>query len=394
MVSPIGDKTVFEGNLLSFTVIATDTDLPVQVLTFSLNPGAPAAATIEPITGLFTWIAPEVPTPTTSTITVIVSDNGFPSLSATQSFNVTVLKTNHPPVFLPASNYLAQVLIPLRVTNVVTDPDIPTNHITFGLMGAAPKGTRINKFTGLVIWTPSRAQARSTNSISVVATDNGLPALSATNTFQVMVEDYLELSLGRLVIRAGQTGSVLITVTNTTGVTNLSSSLLVPTERLADLSIIGLAAGLQSGTVAAESPGISQLNFSTSNGQILQPGQLLAQLNFTAISTQSAFVPLIISNVISIQSNGVPVARTLAEAGRVVVIANEPLVEPLFSTNQPMLVLYGQPGWTNVVQATTDPSGRSSSWQNVWEGTLTNLSEVIQPAVPINRMLFFRSFKR
>jgi len=78
----------------------------------------------------------------------------------------------------------------------------------------------------------------------------------------------------------------------------------------------------------------------------------------------------------------------------VVVIANEPLVEASFSTNQPQLILYGQPGWTNVVQATSDPSARSSTWQNVWEGTLTNLSQAVQPAVPINRMLFFRSFKR
>jgi hypothetical protein len=57
------------------------------MLTYSLGPGAPIGASINPSTGQFNW------TPTfaqTNTISVIIADNGSPSLSATQTFTVTV----------------------------------------------------------------------------------------------------------------------------------------------------------------------------------------------------------------------------------------------------------------------------------------------------------------
>jgi len=252
-----------------------------------------------------------------------VTDNGSPSLSATQSFTVTIIKTNNPPVFAPSSNYLAQVLIPLKITNVVTDPDIPTNHVTFGIVDA-PKGSRINKFTGVLVWAPAKSQARSTNIVSVLATDDGEPPLSATNSFDVIVGDYLELALGRVIVLAGEAASVPVTVTNTSGVTNLSSLLFVP-DQLTNISLSSFAPELRVGVLESQGRGISRLSFSTSDGQILQPAQFLASLTFTALPNQpSGFVTLLLSNVTSIQTNGVALTRTLAAAGRVVVIGNEP----------------------------------------------------------------------
>jgi hypothetical protein len=73
----------------SATVLATagDNDEPAQLLTFSLAPGSPAGAAIDPITGLFNW----TPTaPGTNTITVTVKDNGVPNLSDSRSFVVRV----------------------------------------------------------------------------------------------------------------------------------------------------------------------------------------------------------------------------------------------------------------------------------------------------------------
>jgi len=328
-------------------------------------------------------------------MSVVVRDNGSPSLSATQSFTVTVLKTNNPPVFAPMTNsYVAQVLLPLKVTNVVTDPDVPTtNQFTFGIV-AGPKGVRINRFTGVVIWVPAKEEARSVNLISVSATDDGLPPLSATNSFQVTVDDYLELILGSLVLRAGQTGSVPLTVTNSSGVTNLSAFLYAPPNQLTNLALSALASELRSGTLTPQGPGLSKLSFSTTNGQILQPGQVLAHLNFTAISNQpSAFVPLLISNVISFQTNGLPLTRTLANAGRAVVVGSQPLLEAAASTNpEPALTLYGQTGSNYLVQAALSPVGQPSRWQFFWQDTLTNLSQALPP--PTNAsFLFFRSLR-
>src|SRR5690606_35902990 len=54
ILSAIGNKTVGEMSLLTFTATATDPDLPANTLTFSLV-NAPTGASINMTTGVFTW---------------------------------------------------------------------------------------------------------------------------------------------------------------------------------------------------------------------------------------------------------------------------------------------------------------------------------------------------
>ncbi len=302
-------------------------------------------------------------------------------------------QTGLPPVFQPLNNFLAEVLLPLKVTNVATDPNVPPNHLTFQIVGG-PKGSHINT-NGVVVWVPSRSQGRSTNCITILATDDGNPPRSTVRTFAVFVDDYLELSLGRSVVRSGDTGSVFITATTTTGVTNISSSLFVPVNGLTGLGLSGIAPGIQSATLTDQGGGLSSLRFSPANGQSIQTTQTLAHLDFTAVATESMFVPLIISNVVGTRPSGGALMRTLADAGRVAVVANEPLLEVLTSTNlQPLLILYGQNGSNYVVQSTTDPEGKPGSWQTVWQGQLTNLTQIVPLTITNNHnVLFFRSVK-
>ena len=87
-LSAIGDQEVTLGQTLAFTVEASDADEPAQQLVFGLGEGAPAGAEINPISGQFEW-RPEAG-PAEHWVAVIVSDDGQPSLSATQSFRVVV----------------------------------------------------------------------------------------------------------------------------------------------------------------------------------------------------------------------------------------------------------------------------------------------------------------
>jgi hypothetical protein len=91
VIAAISDKAVVETNLLTFTVSVTDTDLPPQTLTFSLEPGAPAGTGINSSNGLFTWTPPAGSGLRTNEVTVRVTDNGEPPLSSTASFRVIVL---------------------------------------------------------------------------------------------------------------------------------------------------------------------------------------------------------------------------------------------------------------------------------------------------------------
>lgn len=53
-------------------------------------------------------------------------------------------------------------------------------------LAEAPDGARIDG-NGVITWTPSAAQVPSTNLFTTIVTDNGTPALSATNSFTVVV---------------------------------------------------------------------------------------------------------------------------------------------------------------------------------------------------------------
>ncbi len=90
----ISDQTVPQGSPLSFTVTAQDAD--GDALTFSLDTGAPAGASIDPVTGVFSWTPAADLALGTYSITVRVTDSGTPTLSATASFNVQVTDKTAP----------------------------------------------------------------------------------------------------------------------------------------------------------------------------------------------------------------------------------------------------------------------------------------------------------
>ena len=77
-----------------------------------------------------------------------------------------------------------------------------------------------------------------------------------------------------------------------------------------------------------------------------------------------------------------------------VAVVERPLLQAFLSTNaQPVLLLGGQDGVIYGIEATTN-LGNPNSWQPIWQGTLTNLSQLIEPSASTNRMMFFRALRR
>ena len=88
-------QTILAGRTLWVTNAATDADIPSQTLTFSLlNP--PAGAAIDAGTGVLAWRPTIAQSPATQSVTVVVADNGIPSMSATQNFLVRVARPTWP----------------------------------------------------------------------------------------------------------------------------------------------------------------------------------------------------------------------------------------------------------------------------------------------------------
>lgn len=87
------------GGTISFAVTANDIDSPAQTLIYSLDPGAPLNATIDPSTGEFEWVTDIAQAPGIYPITFRVTDSGTPALSSTSTVNFAV--TNASPAAIP-----------------------------------------------------------------------------------------------------------------------------------------------------------------------------------------------------------------------------------------------------------------------------------------------------
>jgi hypothetical protein len=85
------NRTIHADSTLYVTNSATDPDVPPNTLTYSLGAGSPATASINPVTGLFTWTPDDSFVNTTNAVTVKVTDNGSPPLSDSKSFDVIVV---------------------------------------------------------------------------------------------------------------------------------------------------------------------------------------------------------------------------------------------------------------------------------------------------------------
>jgi len=92
-LDPLDDQEIAVGQLLTVTATARTTDGTTNPLVFSLDEDAPAGATINPTTGVFTW-RPTAEQADFYTVTVIVTEQGT-SLSDTQFFNINVILTNN-----------------------------------------------------------------------------------------------------------------------------------------------------------------------------------------------------------------------------------------------------------------------------------------------------------
>lgn len=88
VIPPIPTQSVTNGSTLRLAVNATDEDLPAQTLSYALET-PPRGATIDP-SGVIIWTPFEAATPLTRTITVLVTDNGSPSLTSSRTFQLVV----------------------------------------------------------------------------------------------------------------------------------------------------------------------------------------------------------------------------------------------------------------------------------------------------------------
>ncbi|MBI2947185.1 MAG: immunoglobulin domain-containing protein [Verrucomicrobia bacterium] len=186
-LAPIAPRTIPEGSPFSLTITAADTDVPANTITYTLGGGAPAGLTIDPNTGVLSWTPTEAQGPSVNPVSVVATDNGVPPLTATVQITINVTEVNQPPTIGAIADQTIEAGLVLTVPVAANDPDLPPNTLAFSLGPGTPTGVTINSGTGEVSWRPTGLQGPATHRITVVATDNGTPALSANQSFSVVV---------------------------------------------------------------------------------------------------------------------------------------------------------------------------------------------------------------
>ena len=188
VLGSIADATIPEMVEFSFTATATDVDLPIQVLTFSLV-GAPEGAAITQA-GVFTWTPTEAQGPGTYNFTAKVCDDAATPLCAEKAFTINVTEVNLPPVLTEIGPKSIAAGSELTFTAEATDPDIPAQALSFSLEDA-PAGAVIDATSGDFSWTP----------------DN---SFTGERTFKVCVSDTIEKVCETIVVTVGNDAPVAV----------------------------------------------------------------------------------------------------------------------------------------------------------------------------------------
>ncbi|MCC7377127.1 MAG: putative Ig domain-containing protein [Verrucomicrobiales bacterium] len=185
-----------EGATLAVGISAQDPDEPNRPLTFTLISGPPnlAFAIAGPTNATLAWPTSEVTGPATNEIVASVTDvvNGKPFIR-TNRFTVVVNEINQAPHLVVPANQTLDELTTLQVSASATDDDLPANTLRFSLV-APPDGMSIDPVSGAITWTPTEAQGPSSQTVSVVVTDDNpwavnAKAISVTNQFTVTVRE-------------------------------------------------------------------------------------------------------------------------------------------------------------------------------------------------------------
>ncbi len=180
VLAAIGNRQVNVNTALAITFSATDPD--GNALSYAVQP-LPMGATLNG--AQFSW-TPNANQVGNHPVTVSVTDNGSPAASDSEPIVITVGNANRPPQLAPIGNRTVDLGTTGRIALVATDPD--QNVLVLACTGL-PSGatlTDVGDGTGEIVWSPS---AVGSSSVTCSATDNGLPAQSAQETFMLASRD-------------------------------------------------------------------------------------------------------------------------------------------------------------------------------------------------------------
>jgi hypothetical protein len=163
----------------------------------------------------------------------------------------------------------------------------------------------------------------------------------------------VNFAVGSTNILGNQTGQVPFSLQTVQDLTNLSLTLLTDDSHLQLLSVTPASPEVLAATLGPPGVNSHPISFALDPTAIPATNHTLAYLNFQGVTNlDSAIVPLTVSNLAAVRSNGQS-APGVAANGQVIVIVSKPILFPTISL--PFgFAIFGVPGATYSIQATTN----------------------------------------
>jgi hypothetical protein len=190
---------------------------------------------------------------------------------------------------------------------------------------------------------------------------------------------------------SGASASLPIYVASSTGITNVSFKLRVPENLISNFTLTATAPQLATSTLVDEGTNLN-LSFTTTAGQSLLTTQQVALLNFTdTAQPMSAVVWLMPTNIAGLHTNGVVYSNHVANAGSVVLVHAEPVVQATMIGTERFLQVYGQIGKNYEVQSSINLN--PPNWQPLEEYTQTD-GVILIPINATGPAVFYRLLEK
>ena len=255
----------------------------------------------------------------------------------------------------------------------------------FALTGGNLSPTNAQNFDVTVMGPPNSTEQQVYN---VAFTDSfsvgGVTGNTTTNNFLIV-------NVGSGVFRRGDTNQLAISL-NSTPLKDFSMSINLPDGEFDQLKLIGARGEIDpAGVSITKGSGSSYtLSFHSLTGSLVSGPGPAVTLSFVATNHTSRFVPIIPGGIIAHQADGSLLPLSVATSGRMVIVADQPLLESLVDTDGRKLTLYGNPLSSYEIQRSA-VVGKSNQWQVVTRVPMTNLVYSLSSLNTFETTQFFRA---
>ncbi|WP_439882733.1 putative Ig domain-containing protein [Pontibacter sp. MBLB2868] len=300
------------GDMVSFTAIASDADLPAQQLTYSLlslaGENYPQGATINAATGVFSWNSAGHAYNEYKFKVKVADSNGG---STEQLVSLTLRSANQAPVLKAIGDKTVLAGSALAFILIATDDGLPAGKLTYSATNL-PRGATLDATSGTFFWNTTGGQTGTYN-ITLTVSDGSLSASEAIKVNVIKKTAGLSPQIRKFSPTSGTVGTVV----------TIYGKYLTEVHNVRFNGVMADFDPIDENTIAAVVPQNAtsgKITVNTVNGivsskqdfTVLTPAISGLNPSVGAVGTQVTIAGTDLENVTAVTFNGVPVEEVLS----------------------------------------------------------------------------------